>query len=692
MEKNRGFVDLSILILGLTAAGLASFLGLIAESTKTPLPEDKERIKILEIREAPACPAGTKSQRTYGECCGCQKAKEVRECEMNDGTKRWYSSDCVHDAPNCNINCPAQPQPTTPPQSQQPPPAFGCKKDVTGAQNPACCCSDSDCPSGQVCEIPNGYCRSGTSCNEFPGQKHRECRFDAAQEKNVCTWVPGPGVDNCNACLPTQPPTPTKPLITPTATNTPTPTSIPGCQCINGKLQGDGCDPWARGISCGFSPTPGCLTINAVLCANNHPGYIYKDNKCCPPNISISPAETISLPVQIKTSTEVEKYSQEPTNNVTINQTQPKSTLTPQSNLPPCPSDYCMMSAKCFSIGGQDYSNYYDRYACSQPPNLSGYIICCSKKESATPAPELSRPTLTPTPTKTPTPTLTPKPKRCTDISGAKCSNNTCSYPETKIEGTFDDCSICCIKPPAIGKDLGKCTDIPHARCVIVCDQKRHEYLGTMDCPKKLFYGQYYDQVCCRQKEIIPTATPEPTNTPTPTPTGPRPQKAPTPRGTVIIEGTIRQVTPAPNPRSKRELKFAEVFAQESAVIPFAKVIVTDNFGKVYETIADENGHFKLEVPAGVTYTIRVEAPGFKSAERLLGYADERKKYLTDVSLVAGSKEEKTNTIKINEVKIKITPSPTVFPIPTPTPPLNFWQLIKKRLINVLLWFFNLFH
>lgn len=119
------------------------------------------------------------------------------------------------------------------------------KEDVTGARNEACCCQDSDCPSGQTCDIPNGYCKSGKSCNdhgqsgnqypagccyntdlgeyrrcptpqtcdipngacgpggkscnESPGQKHRECQYDASQGKNICAWVSGGGADKCTS-------------------------------------------------------------------------------------------------------------------------------------------------------------------------------------------------------------------------------------------------------------------------------------------------------------------------------------------------------------------------------------------------------------------------------------------------------------------------------------------------------------
>ena len=64
-------------------------------------------------------------------------------------------------------------------------------KDVTGANNPACCCGKSDCPESQECNIPNGYCQSGSSCNPNPdGKIKQKCAYDASQGKNICAWQP----------------------------------------------------------------------------------------------------------------------------------------------------------------------------------------------------------------------------------------------------------------------------------------------------------------------------------------------------------------------------------------------------------------------------------------------------------------------------------------------------------------------
>lgn len=43
------------------------------------------------------------------------------------------------------------------------------KCDIAGGCNPACCSKESDCPNNQKCNIDNGYCRSGLSCNPQTG-------------------------------------------------------------------------------------------------------------------------------------------------------------------------------------------------------------------------------------------------------------------------------------------------------------------------------------------------------------------------------------------------------------------------------------------------------------------------------------------------------------------------------------------
>jgi len=328
---------------------------------------------------------------------------KVYKCESG----KW-----VYKYPECNTKCKvsAPAAPTQPPQ----PPTSDCKKDITGAYNPACCCADSDCPTGQTCDIPNGYCKSGKSCNEFPGQKHRECRYDAAQGKSICVWVPGPGVDNCAACLPTQPPpkptippvvktpTPTKPAPTPTGTcpfsgnytigglcyycpytgspylkvpcpTTPTPTTAAvkptaiitpsPCRCINNYWQGDLCDSWMRGRPCGITPT---ATLTPVRGG---------PEKADP---------TVIIPTMKPTYT-------------------PKPTATPTPALK-CPDkNWCKTSC---TFGQEENLGQRD---CGLSYHLSP-LYCCQPYSALLPTLTL-KPTNTPRPTSTPIPTATPYPK-----------------------------------------------------------------------------------------------------------------------------------------------------------------------------------------------------------------------------------------------------------------------------------------
>lgn len=73
-----------------------------------------------------------------------------------------------------------------------------CQRDITGACNSACCGASPDCPSGQTCNIPNGYCQSGKSCNVSSGGGYHQacdgsscvnqpCPNNAASCANDCT-------------------------------------------------------------------------------------------------------------------------------------------------------------------------------------------------------------------------------------------------------------------------------------------------------------------------------------------------------------------------------------------------------------------------------------------------------------------------------------------------------------------------
>ncbi len=54
---------------------------------------------------APGCSYGFTETRVYGECCGCELAKEVRECVNPSGTLEYKSSACDHDSSSCQGGC-----------------------------------------------------------------------------------------------------------------------------------------------------------------------------------------------------------------------------------------------------------------------------------------------------------------------------------------------------------------------------------------------------------------------------------------------------------------------------------------------------------------------------------------------------------------------------------------------------------
>lgn len=142
-----------------------------------------------------------------------------------------------------------------------------CKKDITGADNPACCCSDSDCPviNGvrQMCNIPNGFCQGGLSCNANPsGRFKKKCAYDGSQGRNICAeQAVQPGEDPANECesdtvcnrITTPIPTPTNGWLTPVPTNPPvSPTSAPAsCQyrTLQVRVQKDESVPWSASVS-----------------------------------------------------------------------------------------------------------------------------------------------------------------------------------------------------------------------------------------------------------------------------------------------------------------------------------------------------------------------------------------------------------------------------------------------------------
>lgn len=59
---------------------------------------------------------------------------------------------------------------------------------------PGCCGGEcGGCPDGQNCDIPNGACSSGMSCNPSSGGFHKACVGDQ------CVNVAGAGGDECSS-------------------------------------------------------------------------------------------------------------------------------------------------------------------------------------------------------------------------------------------------------------------------------------------------------------------------------------------------------------------------------------------------------------------------------------------------------------------------------------------------------------
>jgi len=149
----------------------------------TKLVQQRQEIRKKADSAAPSCPSDSKLLKAYGECCACNTAKEVKKCQYPDGRIIYRQSTCDHKNQSvCGYLCPS-PSPST--SSSAPP-----------ASSKAChlgCCGGpcGDCPLGQACNIPNGACLSGYSCNPAGYEYHSACR------DLQCVKVPGPGEDKC---------------------------------------------------------------------------------------------------------------------------------------------------------------------------------------------------------------------------------------------------------------------------------------------------------------------------------------------------------------------------------------------------------------------------------------------------------------------------------------------------------------
>lgn len=86
-------------------------------------------------------------------------------------------------------------------ENQPIPPTPSCpgKYDNNGSCNPACCNSDSQCSNGQKCNIPNGFCKSTTSCNPNKEAKFHTTCVGGACVNQACPDT-GTCVDDCSSC------------------------------------------------------------------------------------------------------------------------------------------------------------------------------------------------------------------------------------------------------------------------------------------------------------------------------------------------------------------------------------------------------------------------------------------------------------------------------------------------------------
>lgn len=369
MRFKQGFVQLPIVI------GLV-IIAIVLPITTTVV-KQRQELRKEAGGSAPSCPGGTQDSGTYGQCCGCGKAKEVRKCRKPDGSFDYYSSSCVHDASNCTDGCAESP--TQPPSddpvscgsvamqcdcsSQGSTRCIGDQQyhcgndccwhyDSSKADNSQCTAPDptaaptnspggatpfptstpistnscsskggfctNSCPESnrltdssceynydvdyccqrsvlevtatpivnpnQTCSALGGYCKSGacnsqteiyygdqrTDCdghnccksnpNYTPGackSNNEVCSSDAQCCSNYCDYYDesdGQYVGYCKS--------------RPASTSTPMPTVTPdssACLCIDGTFQGDSCDWFRRGTSCGnptSTPVPVCVQGN----------------------------------------------------------------------------------------------------------------------------------------------------------------------------------------------------------------------------------------------------------------------------------------------------------------------------------------------------------------------------------------------------------------------------------------------
>ena len=332
-------------------------------------------------------------------------------------------------------------------ENQPIPPTPSCpgKYDNNGSCNPACCNSDSQCSDGQKCNIPNGFCKSTTSCNPNKEAKFHETCVGGACVKQACPDT-GTCVDDCSSC--------SGESTGSTGTTAGDPTRCTGADNTSypvGTIKGDylccaandnpenekwGWATWNKDGKCktagGTSNTPASTTRNCVdygdvteckgQCHLDKPGWSCKGTQCCLGGI--------------------------------INPTKPVPSPTPMCKAFSSP-DECEM--KCGDRYGSEWSCVNDSSLCC----LGGKDP--RKFPTQTPTIVVSPPT--PGTTAQPTPTLTPlSPSGCKWDSSAGLTNHCVENYSGSCAGSCagDTSARCtCVRPSPIPSSTPTPSPIP---------------------------------------------------------------------------------------------------------------------------------------------------------------------------------------------------------------------------------------
>jgi hypothetical protein len=231
VDKRIGFFQKGIaqlpviLVLVLMAIAIPATLKLTQTTTEN---------RSSAASSAPGCSYGYHEIALYGECCDCEKAKEVRKCEDNYGNVEYKAGACDHVATNCQTGCETACSATTRDYNE----CCGCKmvKRVREHQ-------ETDC--SKWWETLEACHTSVTECQDY----------------------------NC-VVVPTETPRPTSPPVV----SSPTPT-----------LKPPRCMPGGPGVSCsvyGMDPATGCIACAGVCCKDKpaptgFPDCTYYGAPCC---------------------------------------------------------------------------------------------------------------------------------------------------------------------------------------------------------------------------------------------------------------------------------------------------------------------------------------------------------------------------------------------------------------------------